>query len=73
MRLEIDADFAAHQAFIETAFQLQPWETRPDAPEWLRNIRLVLNLHGQHWTGYTSTPLSAWPKRCALSLAAHIG
>ncbi len=49
---EIDADFAAHQTFIETAFQLQPWESRPDAPEWLRHIRLVLNMHGQHWTGY---------------------
>jgi hypothetical protein len=49
---EIDDDFAAHQAFVESAFQLQPWETRPDVPEWLRNVRLVLNLHGQHWTGY---------------------
>jgi len=49
---EIDADFAAHQAFIETAFKLRRWESRPDVPAWLRNTRLVLNLHGQHWTGY---------------------
>lgn len=49
---EIDADFAAHQAFIEQAFRLPAWETRSDVPDWMRNIRLVLNLHGQHWTGY---------------------
>ena len=49
---EIDADFSAHQAFIEAAFKLQPWETRSDVPGWLHKTRLVLNLHGQHWTGY---------------------
>ncbi len=49
---EIEADFAAHLAFIESAYGLQPWETRADVPEWMRDIKLVLNLHGQHWTGY---------------------
>lgn len=50
---DIDADFAEHQAFLEQAYQLQPWETRPDIPAWMRDIRLVLTLHGMHWTGYT--------------------
>lgn len=49
---EIDADFAAHQTFLEQAYQLQPWETRSDVPSWMRDIRLVLTLHGMHWTGY---------------------
>lgn len=51
-RREVDEDFAAHQAFLERSYQLQPWETRSDVPDWMREIRLVLNLHGQHWTGY---------------------
>lgn len=50
---EIDADFAAHQAYLENAYALKPWETRSDVPDWMRGIRLVLNLHGMHWTGYT--------------------
>ncbi len=49
---EIDADFDAHLAFIEDAFDLRPWEDRADVPAWMRDIRLVLNLHGQHWTGF---------------------
>lgn len=51
-RTQVDADFDAHLALIESAYDLQPWETRPDVPDWMRDIRLVLNLHGQHWTGY---------------------
>lgn len=49
---EVEADFEDHLAFLENAYGLQPWETRPDVPDWMRNIRMVLNLHGQHWTGY---------------------
>jgi hypothetical protein len=48
----IDADFAAHMAFVEAAYALRPWASRPDVADWARDIRLVLNLHGQHWTGY---------------------
>lgn len=50
--VDIDADFAAHLAFVEQAYALPRWEHRTDAPAWLLDIRLVLNLHGQHWTGY---------------------
>ena len=49
---DVEADFEKHLAFLEAAYGLLPWETRPDVPDWMRNIRLVLNLHGQHWTGY---------------------
>lgn len=44
--------FAAHQAHIERAFGLPRWETRRDLPAWARDSRLVLNLHGAHWTGF---------------------
>lgn len=47
-----DADLDEHMAFVERAHDLRPWRTRPDVPEWLRDIALVVTLHGQHWTGY---------------------
>jgi hypothetical protein len=46
------ADLQEHLAFLEDAYGLQAFETRPDAPAWLDDIALVLTLHGQHWTGY---------------------
>lgn len=49
---EIDADFAAHLAFVERAYQVPRWEERADVPGWFHKVRLILNLHGQHWTGY---------------------
>ena len=47
-----DQAYAAHQAFIERALSLSPWEERRDVPVWTRQIRLALTLHGVHWTGY---------------------
>lgn len=47
----IDADFSAHLAFLERFYGLDRWEERRDVPAWMRDIRLVLNLNGQHWTG----------------------
>ena len=44
--------YAAHQAHVERVFQLTPWAEREDVPAWAREIRLALNLHGAHWTGY---------------------
>ena len=49
---DIDRDFAEHLAFVEDAYGLPRWEERGDVPSWLRDVRLLLNLHGQHWTGY---------------------
>jgi hypothetical protein len=48
----VDADFEAHLAFIEKAYDLRPWEQRSDVPDWFQDVRLVVTLHGQHWTGY---------------------
>lgn len=49
---EVDADFADHFRFVEQAYNLRPWDNRPDVKPWLQDVRLVINLHGQHWTGY---------------------
>lgn len=41
-----------HYAHLARAYHLQPFDTRPDVPPWLRDTALVLTLHGQHYTGY---------------------
>ncbi len=47
-----EATVEEHMARVERAFGLQPWESRPDVPDWAREIALVVALHGMHWTGY---------------------
>jgi hypothetical protein len=42
---------AAHLRGLEDAFALRPWEERGDVPGWARALRLVVTLHGMHWTG----------------------
>ncbi len=52
--------FRAQQlAFSEAHGGLVPWETRTDMPAWVRDIRLVLTLHGMHWSGYTFNDYAA--------------
>ncbi len=48
----VDAAAQAHYSHLEQAYHLQPWETRPDLPDWARRTGLVLSLHGMHYTGY---------------------
>ncbi|MCA1226079.1 MULTISPECIES: hypothetical protein [unclassified Saccharopolyspora] len=48
----LDADLDEHLSFVERAHQLVPWEQRTDVPDWLRDVALVVTLHGQHWTGH---------------------
>jgi hypothetical protein len=48
----LDAAVAAHMRHIESAFALQPWESRADVPPWMRQIALVTTLHGMHYTGF---------------------
>lgn len=36
----------------EQGLGLVPWEKRTDFPAWLREISLVLTIHGMHWSGY---------------------
>jgi hypothetical protein len=43
---------SAHFAHIEKAYAVPRWETRSDVTDWMRDIHLVLSIHGAHWTGY---------------------
>ncbi len=42
----------SHIEHIASAYNLTAWQERVDAPDWLRGICLLLNMHGAHWTGY---------------------
>jgi hypothetical protein len=42
---------AEHLRGLEQAFGLRAWEERADVPGWARALRLVVTLHGMHWTG----------------------
>jgi hypothetical protein len=39
--------------FTEKTGRLTRWEDRRDVPAWARDLKLVLTLHGMHWSGYT--------------------
>jgi len=41
-----------HMQHVERAFRLPTWESRTDAPAWMRDIAMVTTLHGMHYTGY---------------------
>ncbi|HEX3865391.1 MAG TPA: hypothetical protein VHV78_01520, partial [Gemmatimonadaceae bacterium] len=43
---------ASHMQHIERAFAIPEWASRPDVPDWMRNIAMVTTLHGMHYTGY---------------------
>ena len=47
-----EAAMQPHMEHIEKAFDLQPWETRPDVQPWQRDLALVTTLHGMHYTGF---------------------
>lgn len=40
-----------HMTGVEEAFGLRSWATRPDLPDWAREIALVVSIHGMHRTG----------------------
>lgn len=44
--------FDERMRLMEKEWGLSRWEERRDVPQWAREIGLVLNLHGAHWTGY---------------------
>ena len=48
----LEAATEAHYTHLERAYGIPTWETRADVPAWLRDQRLVLALHGMHYTGY---------------------
>ncbi len=50
--VDVNAFRDAQLAFNERMAGLQTWEARQDVPAWTRDIRLVVTLHGMHWSGY---------------------
>jgi hypothetical protein len=42
----------SHMRFVERAFNLPTWESRPDLPGWTRRIAMVTTLHGMHYSGF---------------------
>ncbi len=42
----------AQAAHAERVFGLQPWETRPDVPDWARELSFCAAIHMMHWSGY---------------------
>ncbi|HYR30730.1 MAG TPA: hypothetical protein VEO93_02330, partial [Gemmatimonadales bacterium] len=48
----LDAATQAHYAHLERAYGFPAWDTRADVPAWLRDVALVVSLHGAHYTGY---------------------
>ena len=48
----LEAAVAPHYAHLERAYRFPRWESRTDVPGWLRQISLVVTLHGMHFTGY---------------------
>ncbi|UAK24766.1 hypothetical protein [Sphingomonas nostoxanthinifaciens] len=54
-RIAAAPDFASaardHFAHVADAWSLPSFRTRPDAPDWMKHLALVLTLHGQHWSG----------------------
>jgi len=47
-----EAAAGAHFAHVERVYGIQSWQTRQDVPSWMRDIRLVVSIHGAHWTGF---------------------
>ncbi len=41
-----------HFDHVVQAYKIPPYATRPDVPTWMRQTKLVVALHGAHWTGY---------------------
>jgi hypothetical protein len=47
-----DAATRDHYAHLERAYRIPKFQSRADAPAWMRNMALAVTLHGQHYTGY---------------------
>lgn len=41
-----------HFDHVARTYKLPAYAQRPDVPAWLRQTKLVVALHGAHWTGY---------------------
>jgi hypothetical protein len=48
----VEAIGRRHYDHVARAYHVPAFDTRPDAPPWMRKVALALTLHGQHYTGY---------------------
>jgi hypothetical protein len=48
----VEGAYRPHFEHLEKAFSIPDWESRADVPAWFREVKLVVSLHGMHWTGY---------------------
>lgn len=65
-RNEIDAWLNEYGRFAQQAFGALDWERRRDMPDWVRQIALVVNLHGTDWNGRTNLDFAG------MQAAAHL-
>ena len=49
---EVDAILGLRIEQLKTHWDLAPWATRPDVPDWMRSVGFVVNMHGTHWSGF---------------------
>ncbi|HEY8590984.1 MAG TPA: hypothetical protein VIL55_15670 [Naasia sp.] len=48
----VDAMLARHRRHVESAYPAPEWAEREDVPVWMRDVSLVVTLHGRHFTGH---------------------
>ena len=65
----VDEAFEIQRRFVEKTYGLVPWEQRKDVPEWMRNISLVVSIHGMHWSGYIFSDYADMEKK--LEILSH--
>jgi len=53
-RHDVDALLEEHAGFVAQAYGALDFDRRRDAPNWLRRVGLVVNLHGTDWNGLTN-------------------
>jgi len=55
---QVDAAIERYATWLEGVDGLVGWDVRSDVPAWARDLRLVVTLHGEHWTGYVFNTFS---------------
>lgn len=48
----VEEIYEEHSKFIAEAYGFEKWEERKDVPNWAKDISLIINMHGMHWSGY---------------------
>ena len=48
----VDEIYEKHSRFVSDIYGFEKWEDRHDVPNWAKEISLIINMHGMHWSGY---------------------